>query len=213
MPSTRPRRSATRQPRPIRTNGPVVAQVHGVQRSAGQRVVSRRPWYLGPLEGEGHGEDGRPVGGPQVLPSAHRTTMPAAAIQSAAMIQAPVAAAATPKAQTTGEPLSDPLRDSPATGSARRGQDRHRRRLKRSMARSGSLSRPPWLRPRCVDGPGSRMRPQVLPWPPRRNTFPPAPGTRGPRRGSRAGAPAPARASGRAPPRRLPRTPRPSGRA
>ena len=45
---------------------------------------------------------------------AHRTTMPAAAIQSAAMIQAPVAAAATPKAQTTGEPLSGPLRDSPA---------------------------------------------------------------------------------------------------
>jgi len=37
-----------------------------------------------------------------------------AAIQSAAMIQAPVAAAATPKAQTTGEPLSGPLRDSPA---------------------------------------------------------------------------------------------------
>jgi len=67
------------------------------------------------------------------------------AIQSAAMIQAPVAAARHPKAQTTGEPLRRSAQDPRPTGSARRGRIDIGGRLKRSMARSGSLSRPPWL--------------------------------------------------------------------
>src|SRR3989442_908886 len=56
---------------------------------------------------------GGPSAGLRYRHPAQRTTMPAAAIQSPAMIQAPVAAAATPKAQTTGAPLGGLLRGPP----------------------------------------------------------------------------------------------------